>query len=117
MRGRNLVTGLPEALEISSVEIREAIAGSIQVIIDTIKDALDEVPPEIVSDLIDNGVCLSGGGSQLLGLVDRLTDDLKLRAWVAEDPMTCVARGAGMILDDLDHFNEFLVGLDRTGNR
>ncbi len=117
VRGRNLITGLPEAIEISSVEIREAIAGSIQVIIDTIKDTLDEVPPDIISDLIDNGVCLAGGGSQLLGLVDRLTDELKLRVWVAEDPMTCVVRGAGMILEDLDHFDEFLVGLDRTGNR
>ncbi|MBP8856889.1 MAG: rod shape-determining protein [Anaerolineaceae bacterium] len=117
VRGRNLITGLPEAIEISSVEIREAIAGSIQVIIDTIKDTLDEVPPDIISDLIDNGICLAGGGSQLLGLVDRLTDELKLRVWVAEDPMTCVVRGAGMILEDLDHFDEFLVGLDRTGNR
>ncbi len=117
VRGRNLITGLPEAIEISSVEIREAIAGSIQVIIDTIKDTLDEVPPDIISDLIDNGVCLAGGGSQLLGLVDRLTDELKLRVWVAEDPMTCVVRGAGMILEDPDHFDEFLVGLDRTGNR
>jgi rod shape-determining protein MreB len=112
-----LITGLPEAIEISSVEVREAVAGSIQVIIDTIKDTLDEVPPDIISDLIDNGVCLAGGGSQLLGLVDRLTDELKLRVWVAEDPMTCVVRGTGMILEDLEHFDEFLVGLDRTGNR
>jgi rod shape-determining protein MreB len=117
VRGRNLITGLPEAIEISSVEVREAVAGSIQVIIDTIKDTLDEVPPDIISDLIDNGVCLAGGGSQLLGLVDRLTDELKLRVWVAEDPMTCVVRGTGMILEDLEHFDEFLVGLDRTGNR
>ena len=117
VRGRNLITGLPEAIEVSSVEIREAISSSIQVIIDTIKDTLDEVPPDIISDLIDNGVCLAGGGSQLLGLVDRLTDELKLRVWVAEDPMTCVVRGAGMILEDLEHFDEFLVGLDRTGNR
>ncbi len=117
VRGRNLITGLPEAIEISSVEIREAIAGSIQVIIDTIKDALDEVPPDIISDLMDNGVCLSGGGSQLLGFVDRLTDNLKLRVWVVEDPLTCVARGAGMILENLDSFDQFLVGLDRSGNR
>ncbi len=92
VRGRNLVSGLPEALEISSIEIREALAGSVQVIVDTIKDALDEAPPEIVSDLIELGVCLAGGGSQLLGLPDRLTDELNLRVWVAEDPMTCVAR-------------------------
>ena len=117
VRGRNLVTGLPEAIEVSSVEIREAISGSIQVIVDTIKDALDEAPPEIVADLIETGICLAGGGSQLQGLVDRLGDELNLRVWVAEDPMTCVARGAGMILEDLDQYDSFLVGLDRTGSR
>jgi len=69
IRGRNLVTGLPGTIEVSSIEIREAISGSVQVIVDTIKDALDEVPPELVSDLLDTGVCLAGGGSQLLGLV------------------------------------------------
>ena len=66
-RGRNLVTGLPEAIEVSSVEIRDAISGSIQVIVDTVKDAIDEAPPEIVADLIETGICLSGGGSQILG--------------------------------------------------
>jgi rod shape-determining protein MreB len=115
VRGRNLVSGLPESLEISSVEIREAISGSVQVIVDTIKDALDEAPPEIVSDLIETGICLAGGGAQLGGLKERLTDELHLRVWVAEDPMTCVARGAGMILEDLDKYNDFLVGLDRGG--
>ncbi len=117
VRGRNLVTGLPEAVEVSSIEIREAIAGSVQVIIDTIKDALDEAPPEIVADLIESGICLAGGGSQLHGLPERLADELHLRVWVAEDPMTCVARGAGMILEDLDQFSNFLVGLDRSGMR
>ncbi|MHB1120835.1 MAG: rod shape-determining protein MreB, partial [Bellilinea sp.] len=63
VRGRNLVSGLPESLEISSVEIREGIAGSVQVIVDTIKDTLDEAPPEIVSDLIETGICLAGGGA------------------------------------------------------
>ncbi len=117
VRGRNLVTGLPESLEISSVEVREAISGSVQVIVDTVKDALDESPPEIVSDLMETGICLAGGGSMLQGLSERLSDELNLRVWVAEDPLTCVARGAGMILEDLDRFNDFLVGLDRTGSR
>lgn len=113
LRGRNLVTGLPEAVEVSSVEIREAIAGSVQTIIDTIKDALDETPPEIVADLMDMGICLSGGGSQLIGLDKRLTDELKVRVWVAEDPMSCVARGAGMVLEDYSHLVHLLVGLER----
>jgi rod shape-determining protein MreB len=114
VRGRNLVTGLPEAIEISSVEIREALAGSMQVIVDTIKDALDEAPPEIVADLLESGVCMAGGGAQIKCLAERLTDELHVRVWVAEDPMTCVARGAGMILEDLDAFSSLLVGLERN---
>ncbi|MGB8252081.1 MAG: rod shape-determining protein [Anaerolineaceae bacterium] len=117
VRGRNLITGLPQELEISSVEIREALRSSLQVIIDTIKDAMDEVPPEILSDLLEEGVCLSGGGSQLLGLADRLSDELKVRVWVAEDPMTCVARGAGLVLEDLDGSAQYLVGLERKPTR
>jgi len=112
VRGRNLVTGLPEELEISSVEVREAVSSSVQVIIDTIKDALDEAPPEIVADLMENGVCLAGGGALLLGLKERLTDELNLRVWVAEDPLTCVARGAGMVLDDLERYSNLLVDID-----
>ena len=117
MRGRNLVTGLPEAVEVSSVEIREAIAGSVETIIDTIKDALDETPPEIIADLMDMGVCLSGGGSLLKGLDKRLIDELKIRVWVADDAMSCVARGAGMVLEDYDHLSRLLVGLERGSTR
>jgi rod shape-determining protein MreB and related proteins len=113
VRGRNLITGLPQELEISSVEIREALRSSLQVIIDTIKEAMDEVPPEVLSDLLEEGVCLAGGGSLLLGLADRLSDELKVRVWVAEDPMTCVARGAGLVLEDLDGNAQYLVGLER----
>jgi rod shape-determining protein MreB len=117
VRGRNLVSGLPEAIEVSSVEIREAVSGSVQVIVDTVKDAIDEAPPEIVADLIETGICLAGGGALLQGLADRLADELHLRVWVAEDPLTCVARGAGMILEDLNNFGQFLVGLERTQTR
>jgi len=113
IRGRNLVTGLPGTIEVSSIEIREAISSSVQVIVDTLKDALDEVPPELVSDLLDTGVCLAGGGAQLLGLVPRLREELNLRVWVADDPLTCVARGAGMVLENLSTYEKFLVSLDR----
>jgi rod shape-determining protein MreB len=117
VRGRNLVTGLPESIEVYSVEMREALAGSVQVIVDTIRDALDEVPPEIVSDLMDVGICLAGGGGLLQGLADRLTDELRLRVWVAEDPLTCVARGAGMVFEDFDVLSRYLVGLERGSTR
>ncbi len=117
LRGRNLVSGLPEAIEVSSVEIREAISGSVETIVDTIKDALDETPPEIIADLMDTGVCLAGGGGMLQGLDRRLNDELRIRVWVADDPMSCVARGAGMVLEDYDHLNRLLVGLERSNSR
>jgi rod shape-determining protein MreB len=116
-RGRNLVTGLPESIEISSVEVREALSQSVQVIVETIKDALDEVPPEIIADLMDIGICLAGGGALLQGLAERLTDELKLRVWVAEDPLTCVVRGTGIVLDNFSASSRFLVGLERGSTR
>lgn len=115
VRGRNLVTGLPESIVVSSVEMREALTGSVQVIIDTVKDALDEAPPEIIADLMDNGICLAGGGALLQGLAERLSDELNLRVWVAEDPLTCVVRGTGIVLDDFQNNSRFLVGLERDG--
>ena len=117
IRGRNLITGLPAAMEISSIEIREALNNSLQVIIDTIKDALDEVPPEIGADLLDTGICMAGGGSLLQGIVLRLSDELKIRVFLAEDPMTCVARGAGIVLEDLNRFSHLLVDVDRSKQR
>jgi len=113
MRGRNLVTGLPEAVDVSSIEIREALAPTTQVIVDTIKDALDETPPELIADLMESGICMAGGGSQLSGLSERLSDEVNMRVWVAEDPMTCVARGAGRVLEDYDNLRRLLVGLRR----
>ena len=69
LRGRDLVTGLPEAVEVSSIELREALSGSVSIIVDTIRDALDETPPELVADLMESGMCMAGGGSQLSGPV------------------------------------------------
>jgi rod shape-determining protein MreB and related proteins len=117
VRGRNLVTGLPEQIEVSSIEIREALSNSIQVIIDTIKDALDESPPEIASDLLDTGICMAGGSSQLQGFQKRLASELRMHVWLAEDPMTCVARGAGIVLEDLERFRHLLVDVDRPKQR
>jgi rod shape-determining protein MreB len=117
VRGRNLVTGLPESIEISSVEVRESLSRSVAVIVATIKDALDEIPPEIVADLMDIGICLAGGGALLQGLPERLSDELNLRVWAAEDPLTCVCRGTGMVLDDFPHLSRYLVGLERGSTR
>jgi rod shape-determining protein MreB and related proteins len=113
VRGRNLITGLPEEIDTSSIEIREALSPSVNVIVDTVKDALDETPPELVADLMDIGVCLAGGGAQLRGLATRLADEIKMHVWVAEDSMTCVARGASQILENYETLSKVLVGLER----
>ena len=95
--------------------MREATSDSVNVIVNTVKDALDEAPPEIVADLMDMGVCMAGGGSQLQGLDERLSNELNIRAWVAEDPMSCVARGAGIALEDRANWESLFVGLGRAG--
>lgn len=112
LRGRNLVTGLPESVEISSIEIREALGGSVSVILDQIRDTLDETPPELIADLMEVGICLAGGGSQLRGLAERVSEETNMQAWVAQDSMTCVARGAGKVLESLDVLREVLVSTD-----
>ncbi|MEE8392452.1 MAG: rod shape-determining protein, partial [Anaerolineae bacterium] len=112
LRGRNLVTGLPDTVEVSSIEIREALSGSVNAIVDQIRDTLDETPPELIADLMEVGICLAGGSSQLKGLADRVSEEMNMQAWVAQDPMTCVARGAGKVLESLDILREVLVGTD-----
>ena len=113
VQGLNLVSRLPQALELSSVTIREALADSVRMISKTMKNAIDETPPELAVDLMEFGICLAGGGSQLQGLPQRLSNDLRIRVWVAEDPLTCVVRGAGQVLEDFDENLPFLVGLER----
>jgi len=112
LRGRNLVTGLPEAVEVSSIEIREALGSSVGIILDVIKDTLDETPPELIADLMETGICLAGGGAQLKGIAERISDETNMRAWVAQDSMTCVARGAGKVLESLDVLRDLLVSTD-----
>jgi len=113
VKGRNLVTGLPAAIDISSIELREAIAGSVDILVDTVKDALDDTPPELVADLMESGICMAGGGSLLKGLAERMTDEVNMPVYVADDPMTCVARGAGRVLEDYNNLRRLLVGTER----
>ena len=117
VKGRNLVTGLPATVEVSSIEMREAIGGSTNILIDTIKDALDDTPPELVGDLMESGICLAGGGSLLKGLADRVSEEVNIRAWVADDPMTCVVRGCVRVLEDYNNLRRLLVGIERGSTR
>ncbi len=113
MRGRNLITGLPEEIEISSIEIREALSRSTNIIVDLVRDTLDETPPELVSDLMETGICLAGGGGLLKGIAERIAEETHIRAWVSQDPLTCVARGAGMVLENLEVLRPTLSSDDR----
>jgi len=112
MRGRNLITGLPEEIEISSIEIREALSRSTNIIVDLVRDTLDETPPELVSDLMETGICLAGGGGQLKGMSERISEETHIRAWVAQDALTCVARGAGLVLESFDALKATLASDD-----
>ena len=117
LRGRNMVTGLPDSVEVSSIEIREALSSSVSLIVEAVRDTLDQTPPELLSDLMEQGICLAGGGAQLQGVADRLSEETKIHCYVAEDSMTCVARGAGRVLEDLDRLHEVLASLDRSTPR
>lgn len=109
IRGRDLVTGLPREVVITDSDIREAMSQSIDVIVSTIKEVLETTPPEILSDIMKRGVHLIGGGALIKGLDKLLSETLELSVTVAEDPMTAVARGAGIILEDLDLYRPVLI--------
>lgn len=121
MRGRSLLTGLPQSVEVSSIEIREALAGPVQTIVDVVRDAIDDTPPELVADLMEHGIVLAGGGALLRGLAQRLEHETKIEVKVAKHPMACVARGAGLVLEDLDNLAPVLASTQRaalaTGGR
>ena len=117
LRGRNLIAGLPQEIDVSSIEIREALSGSVGIIVDLIRDTLDATPPELIADLMETGICLAGGGSLLKGMAERVSEEANMRAWVAPDSMTCVARGAGKVLEELDVLREVLVSTDERRPR
>ncbi|MBM3127639.1 MAG: rod shape-determining protein [Chloroflexi bacterium] len=108
LRGRNLITGLPTEIEVSSVEIREALANPLDQIIDALKTTIDETPPELVSDLMQYGIALAGGGALLGNIAARLSQETKMRCYVSEDPLTCVVRGAGQVLEELDTLHKII---------
>lgn len=117
IRGRNLITGLPESIEISSVEVREALVNPVNQIVDALKTTIDETPPELVADLMVRGIVLAGGGAMLGGLAERLSRETKMRVYVADDPLTCVVRGAGQFLEMLDILPRGFAGTNGRGRR
>ncbi|HOI60360.1 MAG TPA: rod shape-determining protein [Candidatus Pacearchaeota archaeon] len=109
IRGRNLVTGLPEEITITRNDIKKAMEKSVNQILSEIKNTIEITPPELISDIMKKGICLAGGGALLSGLDVLLTKETGVPAYVIEDPMTAVARGAGVVLEDIDEYAQVLL--------
>jgi rod shape-determining protein MreB and related proteins len=100
IRGRDLVSGLPKTVVLTSEEVRLALDEPVQAIVDAVKETLDRTPPELASDIMDRGIMLAGGGALLQGLEERLRDETQMPAHLAESPLTCVAVGSGRSLEE-----------------
>jgi len=109
IRGRNLVTGLPKTIEVSTNEIAEAIQENLREILGAIKLVLRETPPELSADVIDKGIIISGGGALLNSLDELIASYTGVPCYVANDPLTCVAKGAGVVLDSLDVYKKSIL--------
>ena len=109
IRGRDLILGLPRTVKVSSNEVSEAISDIISEIIQVIKMVLRETPPELSADVIDKGMILSGGGALLRNITERISQETGVPCFVAEDPLLCVARGTGVVLDNLDVYKKSIM--------
>ncbi len=109
VKGRDLVSGIPKTVVVHSQEIRECIQEPIQAIVDAVRRALEITPPELASDIVDRGIMMTGGGALVRGLDKLLKHETNLPIHVDEDPLTCVVRGGGRILDDLTKYRTVLV--------
>jgi rod shape-determining protein MreB len=109
IKGRDLITGLPKEVVITDADIREAISQSIDTLVESVKEVLETTPPEILADVMIRGVYLAGGGALIRGLPELLHEYVKIPVYVAEDPLTAVARGTGIILENLEKFREVLI--------
>ena len=112
VRGRDLITGLPREVIVTDQDLREAISQSVDTLIESVREVLETTPPEILSDIMRSGIVLVGGGAQLRGLDALLSQWLKVPVVVADDPLTAVARGAGVILENLDLHRDLLIEND-----
>jgi len=102
IRGRDLVSGLPRTITLTSEEVRGAIEEPLNQIIGAVKDTLDRTPPELAGDIMDRGITLAGGGALLQGLEQRLRDECQMPCQLAESPLTCVAVGSGLSLEEFE---------------
>jgi rod shape-determining protein MreB len=109
IKGRDLVTGLPREVVITDSDIREAISQSIASLIESTREVLETTPPEVLSDIMHRGIYLAGGGALIKGLPELIEEEMKIPVHVTPDPLSAVARGTGIILEDLSGFREVLI--------
>ncbi|MEA3293240.1 MAG: rod shape-determining protein [Patescibacteria group bacterium] len=112
MRGRNLITGLPEEIIISNYDISKAMEKSIKQIIGNIKATIEETPPELLADIMSNGIYLAGGGSLIKNLDILINKETKIPCKIIDDPLTAVVRGAGMVSEDIDELSNVLLNME-----
>ncbi len=108
-KGRDLIAGIPKAIEINSVEIRDALSEPVSAVVDALKVSLEKTPPELSADLRDRGIILTGGGSLLKGLDRRLREETNLPINIADDPLTCVVRGTAKVLEEFSTYEKVLL--------
>ncbi len=113
IRGRDMITGLPKTVVLSSEEVREALDEPVSQIVDAVKSTLDKTPPELASDIMDRGIMLAGGGALLQGLDERLRRETEMPIHVAESPLTCVAVGSGRSLEEFEVMRKTSKGRQR----
>ncbi len=106
VKGRNLITGLPDSIELTQEETKEALEDDLNRIIKSTKNVLEQTPPELSADIVEKGLVLTGGGAKLTGLVDLLEEELSIPILIAETPLTCVAEGTGVLLEDIKGLEE-----------
>ncbi len=109
IRGRDMVTGLPRTVVLSSAEIRKALEEPLHTIVDAVRATLDQTPPELAGDIMDRGIVLTGGGALLRGLDERLRHETGMPVHVAEDPLISVALGAGKCVEEFEALQQVLV--------
>ncbi|MCL5795387.1 MAG: rod shape-determining protein [Patescibacteria group bacterium] len=109
IRGRDLVSGLPKELTIDDEQIRKALSKCIGQIVEAVKTTIEETPPELIADIMEKGIYLAGGGALLRGLDKLLSESTANPVIIADDPLTCVVRGTGVVLEDLDNLREVLL--------
>ena len=109
VKGRDLVSGVPKTITLTAPEVSESLLETIASIIEVVRVALENTPPELSSDLVDKGIMMAGGGALLKGLADLISKETGLPVQLAEDPLFCVVNGAGMALEKLDFFRDALM--------